>query len=461
MLYSITFPETHFRQLVSTLFSDLEVERAAYLLCRTSKSRGETRLLVREILPVFPEDIISASRAHMSIRSASYMRAMKIADKTKHCFVFVHSHPLGTSSFSHQDDTQEAMLFRSAYTRISSPGPHASIVFGSMDDVGGRVWLPDGSHQIMDKIRVIGSSFKFFGTRRNITDLDAFDRQVKAFGVGIQNILGRLSVGIVGAGGTGSAVAEQLMRLGVGHIAVFDNDVIDKSNVTRVYGSGLSDAGRKKVDNIRRMARRVGLGTKVTAIDKSITFRSAAALLRECDIVFGCTDDEWGRSILCRLAIYYYIPVIDMGVSISSSEGTIRSVQGRVTTLIPGASCLFCRGRIGTRIAAEVATATNPGYAENLRREGYIPELEIAAPAVIPFTTAIASSAVMELIQRLTAFMGTDRESTELLQLFDQTRIRTNKTSPNLSCFCDSPEKTGRGDCQPLLDLTWRKEANG
>jgi molybdopterin/thiamine biosynthesis adenylyltransferase len=461
MRYSITFPETYFRQLATTLFSDLEVERAAYLLCKTSKSRNETRLLVREILPVIPEDIVSASRAHMSIRSRSYMRAMKIADRTKHSFVFVHSHPLGTSSFSPQDDTQEAMLFRSAYTRISSRGPHGSIVFGSMDDVGGRVWLPDGSHRSVDKIRVIGSSFKFFSARHSITDHDAFDRQVKAFGDGIQNILGQLRVGIVGAGGTGSAVAEQLIRLGVGHIAVFDNDVIDKSNVTRVYGSGRTDAGRKKVDNIRRTARRVGLGTKVTAINKNITFRSAAALLRECDVVFGCTDDEWGRSILCRLAIYYYIPVIDMGVSISSNEGTIRSVQGRVTTLFPGASCLLCRGRIGTRIAAEVATATNPAYAENLRREGYIPELETAAPAVVPFTTAIASSAVIELIQRLTAFMGTDRESTEVLHLFDQTRIRTNRTPPNPSCFCDSPEKAGRGDCQPLLDVTWRKEADG
>ncbi len=386
------------------------------------------------------------------------MRAMKMAERTKHCFVFVHSHPSGVSIFSRQDDSQEATLFRTAYLRISSPGPHGSLVFASKDDVDGRVWLEDGSIQPLGKIRVIGPSFKFLGHRDTSSSRDIFDRQVKAFGSGIQDLLSHLKIGIVGVGGTGSAVAEQLIRLGVGHLVLFDDDVVDRSNLTRVYGSGLSDVGEKKVRVVKKSAARIGLGTKVTDIDRNITFRSAAEVLRECDVVFGCTDDEWGRSILCRLAVYYYIPVLDMGVRINSDQGSIMSVQGRVTVLMPGAACLFCRGRVGGNIAAEVVRATDPTREEGLRKEGYIPELETAAPAVVPFTSAIASSAVIEFLQRLTAFMGTERESTEILHLFDQTRMRTNKTAPNPSCFCDDPGKTGRGDCIPLMDMTWRPE---
>ena len=458
MKYSITFPESCYLQLTRDLFSDSSAERAAYLLCKISKSADDTRLLVREVLQVTSDDTLSSSKSHMSIRSASFMRAMKIAERTKHSIVFVHSHPSGVSAFSAQDDEQEATLFKTAYLRISAAGPHGSLVFASKDDVDGRVWLENGSSQAFEKIRVIGPSFKFLGHRDSSSTHDLFDRQVKAFGPGIQNLLSRLSIGIVGVGGTGSAVAEQLIRLGVGRLLLFDGDVIDRSNLTRVYGSGMSDVGEKKVKVAKRLAERIGLGTEVVEVSRNITFRSAAEKLRDCDVVFGCTDDEWGRSILCRLAIYYYIPVLDMGVRINSSQGSIMSVQGRVTVLMPGTACLFCRGRVGGNIAAEVIRATDPIREEGLRREGYIPELETAAPAVVPFTTAIASSAVIEFLQRLTAFMGTDRESTEILHLFDQTRMRTNRVSPSPSCFCDDPAKTGRGDCVPLMDVTWRPE---
>jgi tRNA A37 threonylcarbamoyladenosine dehydratase len=50
-------------------------------------------------------------------------------------------------------------------------------------------------------------------------------------------LLSNLNVGIVGAGGTGSALAEQLIRLGIGNLIVIDDDVFKSSNINRVYGS--------------------------------------------------------------------------------------------------------------------------------------------------------------------------------------------------------------------------------
>ena len=38
-------------------------------------------------------------------------------------------------------------------------------------------------------------------------------------------------------GGTGSAVIEQLVRLGVRRLHLFDPDILTASNLTRVYGS--------------------------------------------------------------------------------------------------------------------------------------------------------------------------------------------------------------------------------
>src|SRR5207302_7740813 len=101
----------------------------------------------------------------------------------------------------------------------------------------------------------------------------------------------------------------------------------------------------------------------------------------------------------------------------------------------------------------------DPQAVDGLRLEGYIPELEESAPSVIAFTTAVASTAVIEFIQRLTGFMGANRTATEILHLFDQTRIRTNSRPSDPDCICSNPEKIGRGDSEPFLDSTWRSES--
>jgi hypothetical protein len=395
----------------------------------------------------------------MTIAPSSFMREMKRADRTNHVFVFAHSHSSGHPDHSKQDDSEERKLFATAYLRVNSRGPHGSLVMASENSLRARVWLEDGSSRTIETIRVIGKRFRFFGINEGVAGRPFYQRQVLAFGQALQSTLRDLRVAIVGAGGTGSSVAEQLIRLGVGRITIFDGDVFDESNVSRVYGSSAADQGHPKVEIMKRLAEHIGLDTHIETVPQFITFESVARRLREFDVIFGCTDDEWGRSILTRLALYYYIPVFDMGVRIDSDQGQIRSVQGRVTTLMPGAACLFCRGRLSSdRIASEVAEATNPEAASKLRQEGYIPELPGTAPSVISFTTAIAASATSELLHRLTGFMGRERASTEILHLFDQSRLRTNNAAPDPECFCRDASIIGRGDSQPLLDLVWRAE---
>lgn len=280
-----------------------------------------------------------------------------------------------------------------------------------------------------------------------------------AFGENLQKLLQHLTIGIVGMGGTGSAVAEQLIRLGIGKIITADAEALEDSNVTRVYGSRVRDAGTKKIEVLQRHAEDIGLGTIIEALPGNITRRSTIERFQECDLIFGCTDREWGRSILTAFALYYLVPVFDLGVRVETNEGNIKSIQARVTTLMPGAACLFCRGRIsGDVIAAEILQETNPSEYESQRKQGYIPELGTQAPAVIPFTSAIASFAINELLHRLSGYMGDDRVSTELFLLFDDSRISRNSTPASQECMCSSRKKWGRGDTDPYLGLTWGSE---
>jgi hypothetical protein len=275
----------------------------------------------------------------------------------------------------------------------------------------------------------------------------------------MQTKLSRMTIGVIGAGGTGSAVIEQLVRLGVGHLIVADGQPLEKSNVSRVYGSGVSQIGSAKVSLMEELGKLVGLGTRIEVINKPITFQSVMKRFRDSDVIFGCTDDQWGRAILGRFSVEYCVPVIDLGVKIDSAEGVIRSIVGRVTTLLPGAACLFCRRQITAEdVAAESLSELAPVEAARRRRQGYIPELPNQEPAVIPFTSATAAFGVSELLHRLTGFRGNDHTIGELLLRFDQAAIQTPGPIPLPGCWCSNATLIGRGDQVRFLDQTWRPE---
>jgi len=461
MRYTLTLTERQYQTATSHLFSTPGTEQALYLLCGISHTDGEARLLARSVIPVQPQEVLSQSSGHVSIPSSSFLPVLKRAEQEKSCFVFVHSHPEDVPDHSAQDDREEIHLFRTAYNRINAPGAiHASLVFSRPDLPRGRVWLDGSGTAPVDVVRVVGDRFRFF-FRRNPEGADTtfHDRQVRAFGPDLLPLLKNLTVGIVGAGGTGSAVTEQLIRLGVGHLTISDGETLDPSNVSRVYGSGAEDGGALKVELMRRLSDQIGLGTEIEILDKPITFASVLKRLRDCDLIFGCTDDEWGRALLSRFCLEYLIPVFDLGAKIDSHEGTIRSIVGRVTVLLPGARCLFCRKQISAvGVQAQMMQELRPEEAEARRKEGYAPELGDPAPAVVAFTTATAALAVTELLQRLVGFRGDDGSIDETIIRFDHGEIHTPGCMPLPDCFCLDSRVIGRGDRARFLDQAWRPE---
>jgi hypothetical protein len=77
----------------------------------------------------------------------------------------------------------------------------------------------------------------------------------------------------------------------------------------------------------------------------------------------------------------YMIPVLDMGVEVDSEDQEIKSVRGRVNTLMLGSACVFCRGAVTPNvISAEILHAKNPAEYEARRLEGYVQGLPGNAP---------------------------------------------------------------------------------
>lgn len=448
MKAQIVFIERHLQRLQDLLFENENVEGAAFVLCGQSRTANTTKLVSHAVIAVDQSEYESRNTYGLTLGSRTLTRVAKLARHEGLSVLFAHSHPQGICHFSEQDDQEEAKLLPFLQSRI--PGRVHGTVVLTESSIVGRLYFPDRveTHAILS----VGNRLRAWGIDGTL-DTSIYDRQVRAFGIDTQRTLSTLHIGIVGLGGTGSPLAEQLYRLGVGTLTLFDGDVLERSNVNRVYGSRVTHAGRSKVEIAKAHLDAIGLVTAVNAVSEHITFERAASLLRDCDVIFGCTDKQLPRAILSQLANAYAIPLFDLGVLIESQGSEIRGVYGRVTSVFPGEACLFCRGRIspeGMRIESLSSEDRS-----NQMKDGYAPALDTPAPAVISFTSAMASAATNELLHKLTGFMGRERVSSEVVYTFDENRIRTNRVAPKEDCICADEGKWGRGDETPFLGLVW------
>jgi molybdopterin/thiamine biosynthesis adenylyltransferase len=430
-----------------------DLESAGVLIAGLSRTEDEIRLLGRQFIAAPQECYLERSSTRLRLGSAAWMPALKRAGLIgAEVALFVHTHPDAEPNPSIDDDVVDEQLRPVFQTRLGKP-LYGSIVLhrtGAGLEFSGRVW--EGLSQLgpIELVRQVGRRLVFTSAIDSPSPAPPsaiFDRQVRAFGPAFQQLFEKLHIGIVGAGGTGSAVGEQLARLGVGRITIIDDETVDATNITRIYGSGLGDVGRPKVDVFRDSAARIGLGTQVRQIKDRITSLAAAKALRSCDVVFGCTDDLRGRAILCRLAYWYLIPVVDVGFLIDSVGGVVRGLEGRVTTMLPGTACLQCLKVIDP---IRLTTEQLPEQEREARiAEGYAPELEHRDPAVVTYTTVVASLAINELIERIVGFG--DRAPFELHVRAHERKISTSSTPPDPQHFCAQAERWGAGDEAPFL----------
>lgn len=459
MTVSLVVPQVIAEELESV--AQLPYETAGVLLAGVAEApNGDIRLLARGMRWVDEAAYIRRDSIGLTIRSDGYVHALAEAEKLTASCLWVHTHPgqdacPRPSSHDRVVDQELVDLFRlrsgSPYygALIFSPRPSNLTFTGHIHREGHAPARIDRLWQVGDRWRL---AHAFDSTLPPLSQI--FDRNVRAFGAAVQQTLGDLRIAIAGCGGTGSAVAEQLVRLGARHFVLFDPDELSPSNVTRVYGSTPSDVGQPKVSVLARHLAAIAPDVRCEPVPAMLTLESAARRLIACDLVFGCTDDNAGRLVLSRVATYLLIPVIDCGVLLSSDgAGILSGIDGRVTILSPGQACLICRGRIDlARAAAELLTPE-----ERVRREdeGYAPALVRTEPAVVAFTTLVAASAVSELLERLVGY-GPPLRPSEILLRCHEREISINLAPPRDGHYCHpSSGKLGLGVTQPFLEQTW------
>jgi molybdopterin/thiamine biosynthesis adenylyltransferase len=452
---TVAFSQEHWNELIDALREPRET--AAVLLAGIASTDTGLALTINSIRWIPDAAYETRTSRHLQINSRGWMPSLRIAADGDWLPIFLHTHPGNAAIPSAMDDVVDARLSRTFQTRVGC-NLYVSLIFGGHDHqptFTGRVFEQDAGPKPVTRLRVAGQRVRIQTAEDNDAPgppLDIFDRQVRAFGPEGQQLLRNLRVGVVGCGGTGSAVLEQLARLGVGALTFIDYDTVTDTNITRIYGSTLDDVGRPKVDVVHDHLASIGLGTSLNPVEGDITRRAIMEQLRDCDVVFGCTDDDGGRGILSRLAYWYLISVIDMGVVIASTGGEISGVFGRITTATPGEPCLLCRGEFDPTRAREQQYSESERHA--LIEEGYAQGLSERDPAVIAYTTMVASHAVADMTQRIFGFGDLAIPSKQLLRISDR-EIRRQKGRSRDGCYCTLPSNLGRGDRTSALGVTW------
>ena len=450
-------------QIAAELFdaTAIDIETACVLLARLVETPcGNVRLLARAVHWVPDDAYLRRDATGLSIASHGYVPALAAAETDQSIPIWLHTHPGNESSprpSKHDEIVNEQLadLFR---LRAGSP-LYGAIVLAR---TGHRLQFTghiesDNKRTDIDRLWVTGRRFKLIQNWLHdiVPPSDQFDRNIRAFGGEIQQILGNLKIAVVGCGGTGSAVIEQLVRLGVRYLHIFDPGTLTAGNVTRVYGSYLNRVGEPKVDVIAAHVFQIAPDAEVVTTQAKITLEFAAKQLLDADVIFGCTDDNAGRLVLSRVASYLLTPVIDCGVLLSSGpDGQLTGIDGRVTVLAPGTACLVCRDRIDLQRAA--AEMLSSGEYSQLVQEGYAPALLDAQPAVVTFTTQVASTSVSELLERLIHY-GPEPAPTEILLRSHEREVSTNDQDPHERHYCHpGARKLGLGVTEPYLEQTWQ-----
>jgi|HubBroStandDraft_1064217.scaffolds.fasta_scaffold79374_1 hypothetical protein len=387
-------------------------ENVVFGLVSHSARRGSTTLYVRQLIPLRESDYVP-NTAHGAVwRGSAMFPVMEAAMELGLGIVIFHAHDHAGLPGLSRDDLQSAHKLIPMFQKRVPTRPHGTVVI-SRTNASGLVWLP-GSHkpQSLTRIRWFGSSMVDFDCRGESNSLETpleYVRQALVVTPEGQARLRASKIAVVGAGGGGSHVIQQLAYLGLGEIVVIDPDVYEDSNRHRLVSGLRADLGRPKVDIFHRLVKRIGLGGRVRRVRAAIPHSDAVDALRDCDVIVGCVDTLFARSDLQELASRYLIPYIDIGATVrpvpdaSDSDPRI-IVAGNVFTFIPGSFCLWCCGLLSSEKIEMEQNGPTRGYFEKNRQEAQ----------VVSFNGVLASQAVTEVLQLLTGFRGVGLRQAEL-----------------------------------------------
>lgn len=139
---------------------------------------------------------------------------------------------------------------------------------------------------------------------------DRYLRQTTLIGDEAQAKLRAAHVAVIGAGGLGSPALLYLAAAGIGRISLFDDDVVDLSNLHRQVIHTTTRVGEPKVDSAIEALSALNPDTQITPVKERLTWDTALEQLQGADVVLDGTDNFATRHVASHAAARLGIPHI-------------------------------------------------------------------------------------------------------------------------------------------------------
>jgi molybdopterin/thiamine biosynthesis adenylyltransferase len=447
----LAMPEADVWRLEEHLAAAGPEEDGAFLLLREGAGATGTRLVAEELILPPPDGWERQSEGQLRPSARWFSAVISRALEADAGLLFVHSHPgAGHPACLSSIDEIAVESLGAAVTEILDAPFAATVVHRS--GWAGVLWSeealePIGTITALGRgLRVISSSAP--PREPQAESIDA--RQRDALGVVHERLRG-LTVGLVGCGGLGSPIAEQLVRMGVAELVIVDDDILDTpSNVRRIFGSAAADLAAAtapaKVDVVGRHLDQLHLGTRVRRIRGDVTVEGDFRALLDTDIVIGATDTHSSRAVLNDLSSTYLLPAIDVGVRVGNrGDGALAGLVAELRLLTPERPCLWCRGSIN---ADAIRAETMPADERRaLEREGYLTGSFGAPVASVTALTVLGSGMATCALIGLVSSEAEVLPSGWILDGLYGDAFETAAEAPKADCRCRS--QLAKADLSP------------
>jgi hypothetical protein len=382
------------------LFREDRDEHAAVLLVGSHRTTGQVTLLARESHLLCEEDFPPGEHGYRQIAPAALARLGNRAFAQGLGLVSLHSHPGATGQVALSgDDLQGHRRVFGHLLDIVGGSPVGGIAMGT-SSADGEVWLGPREIVRLDRLDVVGERSESLRARPvhgAVGAAERYDRQVRMFGAQGQAVLRGMRVAVVGVGGGGSLVVEQLAHLGVGEIVAIDFDRVAEHNLSRIVGASSRDARRgvKKVDVARRLVSRIDPSVRLTAVDGDVVDQHVAEFLMDVDFIVLASDSHMSRLVVNAVAHAYLIPAVQIGAKVDArADGSIEQIYCAIRPILPPQGCLHCAGAID-QLALQRETATEQ---ERIAQDYLGQHSGVIDPSVITLNAVTAAAATNVLL---------------------------------------------------------------
>jgi len=472
--WTLTLPAQLKRELFAHLFPGDGDEHGAVIAAGVSETDRGIRLLARTIfLAKEGIDYVPGKRGYRMLTGAFVGAQIRFCRDESLAYLAVHNHGGSDRVAFSSDDLASHERGYPALLDIAGGTPVGALVFAQRA-VAGDLWLSKAERVDLEGATVVGPSVErlYPSPLPRPSGVDAtYDRQARLFGDAGQHLLAQRKVGVIGAGGVGALLVEQLSRLGVGSRVVVDPDRVSPSNLPRMPGATRWDAhvwmrdparpewlrrlgarmSTQKIDVMKRITRRANPKARFVGIFDDFTRNDVAMRFRDCDFLFLAADSFQARLVFNAMVHQYLIPGVQVGskVRVRRETGEVTEVFAVSRPILPGHGCLWCNGLIPpSRLQQEESTEAE------LRAQRYVEESTIAAPSVITLNSVAASWAANDFLFSILGLrcLGSEEEAyfraipRKRAVGFDEPRRDPDCTE----CGCSGKSRFARGDSVSL-----------